>query len=196
MTEKIYDFTQFPEWAAHQSKLHERQHELIAIREKQAELAKAGSEREQRRDNLTAEALAKLDGTEHVEARDNGAEMAALQKQEHVLERAVELQRGRIVGLQGRLSAIVCAPLVNDHKKLVRDIADAMIALAKACEVEDAFRYRLEVADVFYSPYIRPMPVRHIGRLDDLNLDASRYLAECREFGFLPKEPKKGTKAA
>jgi len=116
--------------------------------------------------------------------------MAELQRQEHVLERAVELQRGRIAGLQGRLSAIVCAPLVPEHKKLVKGIADAMIALAKASERESEFRYRLQLADIFYSPYIRPMPVRHVGRLDDLNSGVSRYLKKCREHGFLPKETK------
>ena len=188
MTEKIYDFTQFPEWAAHQNKLHERQHELNDNRAKQAELSKQGSEREERRDSLTREALAKLDGTEHVEARDNGAEIAELQRAEHILERAVELQKGRIDGLQGRLSAIVCAPLKDDHKKLVVNIADAMIALAKACEVEAAFRYRLELAEVLSGPYLRPMPYRRCGSLKDLNSDAGRYLRECREFGFLPEE--------
>ena len=186
-TEKVYSFDTFPEWKQHADKLHEKQHELNDNRAKQAELAKQGSEREERRDNLTREALAKLDGTEHVEAPDNGAEMSLLQKQEHVLERAVQLQKGRISGLQGRLSAIVCAPLVPEHKELVKAIADGVIALAKACEAESEFRYRLEQADVQTSAYLRPMPFRKCQNLKDLNSDASRYLAECRAHGFLPE---------
>ena len=194
-SEKHYDFSEFPEWAQHKDKLHEKQHELNDNRAKQAELSKAGSEREERPDSLTAEALAELDGIEHLRAQNNGAQMAELQRVEHILEKAIELQRGRIAGLQGRLSAIVCAPLVPEHKALVKGIADAMIALAKASERESEFRYRLQLADVLTSPYLRPMPVRHVGRLDDPNSGVSRYLKECVEFGFL-KEPKKGTKAA
>ena len=186
-TEKVYGFSTFPEWKQHADKLHEKQHELIENRKAQAELSKAGSEREQRRDSLTVEALAKLDGTEHAEAPDNGAEVAELQRMEHVLERAILLQRGRINGLQGRLSAIVCAPLVPEHKELVKAIADAMIALAEACERESEFRYRLEQADVQTSAYLRPMPFRKCQNLKDLNSDASRYLAECRAHGFLPE---------
>ena len=189
-TEKLYGFDTFPEWKQHKDKLHEKQHELIENRKAQAKLAKQGAMREERPDNLTREALAKLDGIEHIEAQNNGAQMAELQRVEHVLEKAIELQRGRIDGLQGRLSAIVCAPLVPEHKQLVKGITDAVIALAEACEAESAFRYKLELADVFYSPYIRPMPVRHVGRLDDLNSGVSRYLAKCREFGFLPKDTK------
>ena len=189
-TEIVYGFDTFPEWKQHKDKLHEKQHELIENRKAQAEIAKQGAVREAKPDERTREALAVLDGTELPEAQDNGAQMAELQRQEHILEKAIELQRGRIDGLQGRLSAIVCAPLVDDHKKLVTDVADAMIALAQACERESAFRHRLELADIFYSPYIRPMPVRHVGRLDDLNSGVSRYLKKCREHGFLPKETK------
>ncbi len=187
-SEKVYGFDSFPEWAQHQNKLHEKQHELNDNRAKQAELSKAGSEREERPDSLTAEALAELDGIEHLRAQNNGAQVAELQRVEHVLEKTIELQRGRIAGLQGRLSAIVCAPLVPEHKALVKGIADAVIALAEACEAESALRYRLEQADVFYSPYLRPMPYRRCGSLKDLNSDASQYLKECVEFGFLPKE--------
>ena len=195
-TEKAYGFDTYPEWQQHKDKLHEKQHELNDNRAKQAELSKAGSEREERPDSLTAEALAELDGIEHLRAQNNGAQVAELQRVEHVLEKTIELQRGRIAGLQGRLSAIVCAPLVPEHKALVKAIAGAVVALAEACEAESAFRYRLQQADVLSGPYLRPMPYRKCGMLKDDNSDAARYLAECREFGFLPKEPKKGTKAA
>ncbi len=187
-SEKHYDFSEFPEWAQHKDKLHEKQHELNDNRKAQAELSKQGALREERPDSLTAEALAELDGIEHLRAQNNGAQVAELQRVEHVLEKTIELQRGRIAGLQGRLSAIVCAPLVPEHKALVKGIADAVIALAEACEAESALRYRLEQADVFYSPYLRPMPYRRCGMLSDLNSDAARYLRECREFHFLPIE--------
>ena len=57
--------------------------------------------------------------------------------------------------------------------------------LARANAAEAALRRQLELGDVQYLGYLRAMPYRKVGLIEDPNSDVNRYLKECVEFGFL-----------
>ncbi len=110
--------------------------------------------------------------------------LAAMREKAALLTRACQMQRAVLSDLATIFSNQICAQLAPEHRELVRDIATKLCALSDACLVERSFRDRLGARNIFTST-LRPMEYRGVGDAGDGFSQASLYLLECYEFGFL-----------
>ncbi len=187
MTEKTpMALADFPEWRADIDRLNELQHSLNDNTEKQ----RLHPPEQAVLDRRARDATELLDGKQPSRGEEWVEQLAKLQAEGHVLETAIKIHKDRMGVLQTRLSKVICEPLVKRHRELVSDVIDAVKQLEQANAAEAALRRELELADVLYLGYIKPMSYRKVGLIEDPNSEINRYLKECVEFGFLPTDDK------
>lgn len=172
----------FKEWRAEHDKLISLQHQLNANAEQQRKHPPPEATLSRR----SRDATALLDGVTPADGPEWAEQLAKLQHEGHVIEEAIRIHRIRMDVLKGRLSEQICQPLMKRHRALVADVIDAVKALARANEAEGALRRELELGDVQYLGYLRPMTYKRVGSPDDLNSDITRFLKAAVEFGYLP----------
>lgn len=102
-----------------------------------------------------------------------------------VVRRAIELQRQVVDEERRRVSREICTRLRPRHRAIVQRLAAALRELAAANAEEEDFRRALADAGVEFTGELRPMPVSHIGRLEDDYSGASYWLREAKEHGLL-----------
>ena len=186
-TKTPMQLSDFKEWRADIKKLTELQHSLNANAEKQR-LHPPPEATESIRSRAATELL---DGKEPAEGEQWAEELAELQREGHVIEEAIRIQRGRMDKLKGRLSEQICKPLMKRHRALVADVIDALKALARANKAEGELRRQLELGDVQYLGYLRPMSYKHVGSPGDINSDISRYLKSAASLVTCPQRKRK-----
>ena len=179
----------FPEWGAETDKLIELQLKLNDNAEKQ----RLHPPEEAVIDRRSRDATELLDGVQPDDGPEWADQLQKLQAEGHVLETAIKIHRDRMGALQTRLSKQICEPLVRQHKENVAAVILAVQDLAQANAVESELRRQLELGDVLYLGYLRPMSYKRVGRMKDTNSDISLYLKEAVEFGFM--EPDKDAAA-
>ncbi len=179
----------FKEWGVEVDKLNQLQLKLNANAEAQRKMPPV----EAVLDRRSRAATELLDGTAPPGGEEWAAQLQKLQAESHIISEAIKIHRDRMGILQTRLSKQICEPLVRQHKENVAAVIESVQALEQANSVESELRRKLELGDVFYLPYLRPMSYKRVGRMKDTNSDISNYLKEAREFGFM--EPDKDAAA-
>ena len=188
-TKQPMALTDFPEWSAEVDKLNELQHKLNDNAEAQRKMPPV----EAVLDRRSRAATELLDGTAPPGGEEWAAQLQKLQAESHIISEAIRIHKSRMDVLKGRLSEQICAPFIKQHREHVADVIECVQALAKANAVEAGLRRQLELGDVQYLGYLRAMPYKKVGLIEDPNSDINRFLKECREFGFM--EPDKDAAA-
>jgi len=181
--------SEFPEWGAEVDKLIELQTQLNANAEQQ----RKHPPEEAVIDKRSRDATALLDGKQPPGGEEWAEQLQKLLAESHIIEEAIRIHKARMGVLQTRLSKVICEPLLKQHREHVADVIDAVKDLARANAVEAALRRQLEVGNVLYLGYLRPMSYKRVGRMKDTHSDIANYLKEAVEFGFM--EPDKDAAA-
>jgi hypothetical protein len=180
-----------PRYAAAAQKLGEVQHSLIEAEARKGEILlqlNTMGFNSARGDSITQQAMALLNNDapgNRARESDLRSELADLYDRIAILGEAVSLQKGVLENERVIASGEVCETLAPEHRILVRQIVHQAVKLAGLLAEEYALRDNLQEKGILYSAYIRPMPMRGVGRLADANSRINAYLKECEEFGFI-----------
>lgn len=93
--------------------------------------------------------------------------LADLYTTKSTLLKAIELQRKTISKLEMTVSKQICQEVRPQYKEIIQRAAKALQALSEIIEEERTFRNNLEDNGICFTSHISPMPIRHIGILDD-----------------------------
>ena len=182
--------TDFPAWDQAQAQLVKVQLKLIENDKAQTDIRTSisGEAKRRRSDMIDEKARALLlNGSAVASDEARSLQLSELKTEAVILRRAEQMARQDLDKLRTTLSNEICEPLVPQHQKLVKDIADAVRALALANQREHDFREQLDQGGIVYMRYLRPMLFSpgHVGKLDDDYSMVSMYLREASEHGFL-----------
>ncbi len=188
MTDKTpMALSEFKEWRAEVDKLNTLQHSL----NDNAEAQRLHPPEEAVIDRRSRDATALLDGRVPDDGPLWAEQLHKLRAEGHVIEEAIRIHRGRMDVLKGRLSKQICEPLMKRHRAFVADVIDAVKALARANKAEGELRRQLELGDVQYLGYLRPMSYKDVGSPGDINSDISRYLKSAASLVTCPQQKRK-----
>jgi len=138
------------------------------------------------RDLITNEATALLDGTSEKATRRTelmrNREQLAHRLQ--VVREAIEIQRGRVATLTTEISAAICKEIEPEHRRLVAEVAAAVLVLAEASQAEADLREQLTLDGVLYSAHLRPMAAPGF-LVSDPHCRAAHYLIEAAQHGYI-----------
>ena len=102
------------------------------------------------------------------------------------LEKDCKAKEVQLTKLSFAVAERLTGPLVPHHREIVRQIAFAVVVLSKAIDTDAEFHEHLRLRDIpAESLFVAMPPRRSLGSLKDENSDASAYLVECVERGFL-----------
>lgn len=180
--------TDFPEWLAAKVRLAELQTELADLERQYTAGLQSMQEAERVRaaDRLTAEAEALLGGGDTPAGPAITREqLETLTHRRHLLQRAVELQRGRMLTMRAELSAAICKNLRPTYAAIIKDLAAKVAALAEVAEAERLFREELRDGDVAFCGHLPPVPLRGGWDRSDEYSPSAMFHREARQGGYL-----------
>ena len=106
--------------------------------------------------DVAAEALLAGQSASNTDVPDH----KAVQRQVDILRRAVAKQEGIVRAARSHASAALCERLKPNHRRMVNDIATALVALGNAIQAEVDLRRRLQAEGVSFAGALPPMPLR------------------------------------
>ncbi len=176
-------------YEAAQSKDRELRERLRALERQHDALQRAGTlSAGEARARLTAQATAVLEEDDDAPAsRDRLGAIAANREERRVLRVALPLSERRVQQRRQAWSRAVSEAHRGDYDKLVKRQTEALLTLVEASAAID--RFRVEIEQTGADCTLRPMTLRHFGRLDDHQSNVRFHLRELVEHGFPAPEP-------
>jgi hypothetical protein len=111
-----------------------------------------------------------------------------LRKQHRIVRDAIEIRQRDITEAESRFSAGVCESLKPDHRKIVRELVQAVVRVAVLNQREVRFRENAKDLGLPYvDSFIRPMVFHRVGPIDDKYSVTWIFLNDCIEHGYVTR---------
>jgi hypothetical protein len=151
--------TDHPGYAAEAARLHELTVELAAIELRKREILAAPAEPAA---DFTAEARALLDDARTADAPSSEREYAKVAHGEIVQREAIRIQKSRVQDARAVASAAIVEQVRPEYETVLRQMAEALVALGQLADQEAAIRDKLIAADVSFSGTMPAMPLNSV----------------------------------
>lgn len=138
-------------------------------------------------DPLTRQAKALISGEAAPSAENERQELIQAQGRRSILYRAVEIQRATVDRESYAASRAICEKLHPEHRRLIADLAQAVINLGKVAEAEERFRDELIAAGVSFTAWLRPMAFPAAAHARESHSRIALWLREAVVYGFLKR---------
>lgn len=129
------------------------------------------------------------DGEDLPENVPPAEQLARLRRQELAVFTAVGEQQEKVAALSGRLSFAHAQVTLADHQRLLRQVYEAAVALARAADEERLFRIKLLSRGFGWRPDIHPLPplraIQILGREDNSASELSQWRRTLEDAGVL-----------
>jgi hypothetical protein len=169
-------------------KLGEFQGQLTAAeREISALISTSEDRRRLIEDPVTRQAKALISGEAAPSVENESQELNKARSRCTILRRAIELQRATADRERDAASQTLCERLQPDHRRLVADLAQAVINLGKAAEAEENFRDHLIASGVTFTPWLRPMAFPAAMHPRESYSRIAAWLREAVVWGFIKR---------
>lgn len=184
MKKSATNLIDYPVWQEANEKLQQlRQEHDDLERDYNARLLHLNSQGA-KRDRLTAEAEAFLNGQVFQKTTTITETLNELADRKRLVRRAIELQEERVRSIESELSREICKAQKPGYAAIVREMAMAVARLQAVARKERLFRENLRSGGVRFTAHITPVTMKGFGE-DDQYGRVNQYFKQAIDAGYL-----------